>query len=160
MLALVAIISSATAAETFATPARSAVACEALPLKPPVVRGLRAAFLRTNAAYRRGGARLARRGFARPSYGRCGRRFYAVATFSPTVEDLPIEDAVSYQDQPHEFVRRAGARWRDRGDTGGVIACASYPAALIEAWRRPCVAADGELRYAPRGARLQTATYR
>lgn len=126
--------------------ASAATPCEALRITRPVARGLRGAFLQSSSAYRRGGAQLVRSGFAAPSYGRCGKRFYAIAMFRATNPDISDRDAVYYQDQPHTFFRRSGRGWKDTGDTGGYIACSQFPRALLTAWHRDCFDRDGKLR--------------
>jgi hypothetical protein len=68
-------------------------------------------------------------------YGRCGTAFYALASFSQTIGGTFF----GQQDQPERFRRKAGGRWRDRGDTGGDV-CGNFvaPAELRRLWRLPC----------------------
>ena len=59
-------------------------------------------------------------------YGRCGTRYYALASF---------EDAdLGFQDQPEQFTRVAGHSWKDRGDTGGPVCDTRVPRALLHVW--------------------------
>ena len=79
-------------------------------------------------------ARLTDRPFSGPKgrvyYGRCGTRYYALASFKD--EDL------GYTDQPEQFTRRAGHGWKDRGDTGGPPCDTRVPRALLKLWGFDC----------------------
>lgn len=66
-------------------------------------------------------------------YGRCGRRFYAFASFRHRINGMYF----GTQDQPERFSRRAHHRWRDRGDTGGDL-CGLAPFGLTRAWSIHC----------------------
>ena len=67
-------------------------------------------------------------------HGRCGKTRYALATFSHTFGDLFL----GTQDQPERFRRKPGGRWRDRGDTGGVVCDGVAPRALVRLWGFDC----------------------
>ena len=101
-------------------PTASAATCRNLTASTAVKADLRAAHRRVTS-----------RPFTGPRagstyYGRCGRIYYALASFR--------DRQLGYQDQPERFVRRAGGRWRDRGDTGGDV-CDAAPRALLRIWR-------------------------
>jgi hypothetical protein len=77
-------------------------------------------------------ARLTDRPFAGPKrvrYGRCGTKYYALASFK--------DKELGYQDQPEHFTRSAGHGWKDRGDTGG-DPCGTAPDAMLRAWGIDC----------------------
>lgn len=62
-------------------------------------------------------------------YGRCGSRFYALASFSHRTP----QQNFGTQDQPEHFKRAAHKRWQDKGDTGGDV-CGTAPKELIQLW--------------------------
>ncbi|HEX8745459.1 MAG TPA: hypothetical protein VF712_20205 [Thermoleophilaceae bacterium] len=74
--------------------------------------------------------RLTDREFSGPKgrvyHGRCGTAYYALANFK--------DAELGYQDQPERFTRRAGHRWKDRGDTGGPVCDTGVPRALLHRW--------------------------
>jgi hypothetical protein len=72
-------------------------------------------------------------------YGRCGATRYALATFSHKVGGLDL----GTQDQPERFRRLRGGRWRDRGDTGGLVCTGVAPRQLIQLWGFDCASVPG-----------------
>jgi hypothetical protein len=72
-------------------------------------------------------------------YGRCGATRYALATFSHKIGGLDL----GTQDQPKRFRRLRGGRWRDRGDTGGLVCTGVAPRQLIQLWGFDCTRVSG-----------------
>ena len=74
--------------------------------------------------------RITEREFSGPKgrvyHGRCGTRYYALASFK--------DPELGYQDQPEQFTRLSGHGWKDRGDTGGPVCDTAVPRALLRRW--------------------------
>ena len=74
--------------------------------------------------------RLTDREFSGPKgrvyHGRCGTRYYALASFK--------DAELGYQDQPEQLTRLAGHGWKDRGDTGGPVCDTRVPRELLHRW--------------------------
>lgn len=91
---------------------------------PAVKAGLRTAFLAAHPHVKPRGVKGPLPG--RTYYGGYRGREYAIATFS-----IPL---VGTTDQPELFVRKAGGRWVDKGDTGGEVCPGWMPVQVIRIW--------------------------